>query len=155
MSTFFGTMSRKCLCLSSYFLPASLISGQAFFISISRSCSGMNNKLFWEPGRGCVGCLDGTLSPGQPVIKQLSNLSPGSFRQVVPETHVLRTLDHILYDPFPVIVGHCHPINLPLSVPHPERIRHWFPDKDEIALLRCQHHLIPINHKDAARGVAE
>src|SRR5205807_10096844 len=77
------------------------------------------------------------------------------FSQIVPETHVLCTLDQILHDPFPEVVRQCHPINLCLSVPFPKRRCLWFPDKDEIALFGCQHHLIPIDHKHVTERVTE
>src|SRR5439155_5048319 len=50
-------------------------------------------------------------------MKQLGDISPGFFSQIVPETHVLCTHDQILHDPFPEVVHQCHPINLSLSVP--------------------------------------
>jgi hypothetical protein len=37
----------------------------------------------------------------QYLIEQLGGISPGFFSPIIPETHVLGTLNQILNDPFP------------------------------------------------------
>src|SRR5438045_2632093 len=88
-------------------------------------------------------------------MKRLDDFSFGFFCQIVPETHVLGILDQILHDPFPAVVGECTPIDLRLSVALKKRIGLWFPDKDEIALFRCQHYLIPIDHEHVTSLITE
>src|SRR6266568_5408496 len=102
-------------------------------------------------------CSRGSIevAPFQDLIKHLGSISPGFFSQIVPETHVLSTLDHILYDPFPEIVRQCYPIYLYLSVPFPKRICLWCPDKDKVALFGRQHHIIPIDHKHVTSMITE
>src|SRR5438876_4109258 len=104
-------------------------------------------------GLCCRGSIDA--APFQDLIKQPGDISPSFFSQIVPETHVLCTLDHILNDPFPEVVRQCYPINLSLSVSLPKRTGLWFSDKDEIALFGRQHHLIPIDYKHATVPVAD
>src|SRR5437763_4732347 len=82
-------------------------------------------------------------------------MSPGFFSPIVPETHVLGTLNQILHDPFPEVVGEEYPVNLRDSVPLKKRLGLWPPDKDEIALFGGQHHLIPIDHKHMARSITD
>jgi hypothetical protein len=53
----------------------------------------------------------------------------------------LGILDQILYDPFPAIIGHGHPIDRHLAVALKKRLGLRFPDKDEIALFGGQHNL--------------
>src|SRR5947209_6917441 len=108
-----------------------------------------------EVGRSSIGGIDGAAFLSQDLMKQLGNMSPGFFSQIVPETHILCTLDQILHDPFPEVIRQCHPINLCLSVPFPKRRCLWFPDKDEIALFGCQHHFIPIDHKHVTSRITE
>src|SRR5437868_12076044 len=108
-----------------------------------------------EVSRSSIGGIDGALIISQDLMKQPGDISPGFFSQIVPETHVLCTHDQILHDPFPEVVRQCHPINLSLSVPFPKRSSLWFPDKDEIALFGCQHHLIPIDHKHVTSMITD
>src|SRR5437773_6724862 len=103
----------------------------------------------------CIGSIDAAPFLSQNLIKHLGSISPGFFSQIVPETHVLCTRDQILHDPFPEVVRQCHPINLSLSIPFPKRSCLWLPDKDEIALFGCQHHLIPIDHKHVTSMITE
>ena len=49
-------------------------------------------------------------------LKQLDGLRPAFFSPILPETHVVGTLDQILYDSFPQEVGEGHPIDLHLSI---------------------------------------
>ena len=106
-------------------------------------------------GRSRIDILDGAGVTQQDLMKQLGNMGPGFFSQVVLEKHVLGTCDHVLHDPFPAVIGECDPINLRLSIPFPERICLRFPDKDEIALFGRQHHVIPIDDKHMALMIAD
>ena len=106
-------------------------------------------------GSSRVDIIDGAGVTLQDLMKQLGNIGPGFFSQVVLEEHVIGTRDHILHDPFPAIVGECDPINLRLSVSFPERLCLRFPDKDEIALFGRQHHIIPIDHKHVTVSIAD
>ena len=78
-------------------------------------------------GRRRVHIIDGADITQQDLMKQLGNIGPGFFSQVLLEKHVIGTRDHILHDPFPAVVGECDPVNLRLSVSFPERICPWFP----------------------------
>src|SRR5207247_9824880 len=105
-------------------------------------------------GRGLIGSVDVAPVLCQDDIKQLDGLRPAFFCPIIPETHVVGTLDQILYDPFPVEVGQGHPIDLYLSIALKKRISVWWPDKEEIAHCWCQRHLIPIDHKHLTRSIA-
>src|SRR5712692_5703071 len=105
-------------------------------------------------GRSCIGGSDVAPFLSQDLMKHLGDISLAFFCQIVPETHVLSTLDQILHDPFPAVVRECHPIDLRLSVALKKRICLWFPDKDEIALFGRQHHIIPIDYKHVASMIA-
>src|SRR5207245_5981572 len=86
-------------------------------------------------------------------LNQLDGLRPAFFCPILPETHVVSTLDQILYDPFPQQVGEGYPIDLRLSIALKKRSSVWWPDKEEIALFGGQHHLIPIDHKHLAHSI--
>src|SRR5258707_10530657 len=106
-------------------------------------------------GRGLIGSVDVAPVLCQDDIKQLDGLCPAFFSPILPETHVVGTLDQILHDPFPEEVGEGHPIDLGLSVAVKKRISVWVPNKDKIALFGCVHHLIPIDHKHLARSITD
>src|SRR6266516_6954125 len=108
-----------------------------------------------ETGRGLIGSSDVVPSLRQVLMKYLSDIRPGFFCQIVPETRVLSICDHILNDPFPEVVREEHPIHLDHAVPFPKRLGLWFPDKDEIALFGRQHHLIPIDHTHLTSRITE
>ncbi len=111
-------------------------------------------KVSWEMSRCGIGGID--VAPfSQELMKQPGGISPGFFCPIVPETHVSSILDQLLNNPFPEVIGQCHPINLSLSVSLKKCIDLWFPDKDEIALFGSQHHLIPIDHKHVTSMVTE
>jgi hypothetical protein len=73
-------------------------------------------------GSGRIDIIDGASVTQQDLKKQLCNVGPGFFSQVVLEKHVIGTRDHILHDPFTAVVSECNPIKLRLSVSFPERI---------------------------------
>src|SRR5947209_4574218 len=125
------------------------------FSAHSRDIPGGNGEVSWEVGRSSIGGIDVALISNQDLMKQLDDISPGFFSQIVPETHVLSTGDQILHDPFPLVVGECNPIDLRLSVALKKRIGLWFSDKNEIALFGRQHDLIPIDHKHVTSMVTD
>src|SRR2546422_923843 len=106
-------------------------------------------------GRSSIGGIEVAPFLSQDLMKQLGDISPGFFSQIVPGKHVLGTLDQILHDPFPAVVCECNPIDLRLSVALKKRICLWFPDKDEIALFRRQLHIIPIDDKHVTSMITE
>src|SRR6266436_3517973 len=121
----------------------------------SRALSAVNREVSWQMGRGLIGSVDVAPVLCQDDIKQLDGLCPAFFSPIIPETHVVGTLDQILYDPFPEEVGEGHPIDLRLSIALKKRISVWWPDKDEIALFGGQHHLIPIDHTHLTRSITD
>src|SRR5579872_3199164 len=104
--------------------------------------------------RRSIDIIDGTGVTDHYLIKQLDDIGLAFFSQIVLEKHVFGAGDHVLRDPFPAIVSERDPINLRLSVSLPERICSRFPDKDEIALFGSQHHIIPVDDKHMAGGIA-
>src|ERR1700730_6460527 len=80
-------------------------------------------------GRGLIGSIDVASVLCQDDLKQLDGLRPAFFSPILPETHVVGTLDQILYDPFPQEVGEGYPIDLRLSITLKKRISVWRPDK--------------------------
>lgn len=76
-------------------------------------------------GRSLIGSVDVAPVLCQDDIKQLDGLRPAFFSPIIPETHVVGTLDQILYDPFPEEVGEGHPIDLRLSIALKKRISVW------------------------------
>src|SRR2546429_1329977 len=121
----------------------------------SRALPAVNGKVSWQMGRGLIGGIDVAPFLRQDHMKQLDGLRPAFFSPIIPETHVVSTLNQVLHDPFPEVVGECHPIDLRLSIALKKRLGVWVPDKDEIALFGCQHHLIPIDHKHLTRSIAD
>src|SRR6266568_3589450 len=106
-------------------------------------------------GRGLIGSVDVAPVLCQDDLKQLDGLRPAFFSPILPETHIVGTLDQSLYDPFPQEVGEGYPIDLRLSIALKKRSSVWWPDKEEIALFGGQHHLIPIDHKHLARSITD
>src|SRR6266567_8871015 len=76
-------------------------------------------------GRGLIGSVDVAPVLCQDDLKQLDGLRPAFFSPILPETHVVGTLDQILYDPFPQQVGEGYPIDLRLSIALKKRSSGW------------------------------
>src|SRR5438132_14007016 len=91
----------------------------------SRALSAVNSEVSWQMGRGLIGSLDVAPVLRQDDIKQLDGLRPAFFCPIIPETHVVGTLDQILYNSFPEEVGEGHPIDLHLSIALKKRISVW------------------------------
>src|SRR2546423_1472881 len=108
----------------------------------SRALPAVNGEVSWQMGRGLIGGIDVAHFLRQDHMKQLDGLRPAFFSPIIPETHVLSTLNQVLHDPFPEVVGECHPIDLRLSIALKKRLGVWVPDKDEIALFGCEHDLV-------------
>lgn len=106
-------------------------------------------------GFGLRGRFDMAVVFCQDDIKQLDGLRPVFFGPILPETHIVGTLDQILGNPFPQKVGEGRPIDLCLPIALKKRLSVWWPDKEKIALFGSQHHLIPIDHKDLTRVIAD
>src|SRR6266478_8672319 len=106
-------------------------------------------------GRGLIGSVNVAPVLCQDYIKQLDGFRSAFISPIIPETHVVGTLDQILYDSFPEEVGEGHPIDLHLSIALKKRISVWWSDKEEIALFGGQHHLIPIDHKHLTRSIPD
>src|SRR5690242_14281929 len=70
----------------------------------SRDIPGVNGEVSWEVGRSSIGGINSAPFISQDLMKRLGDISPGFFSQIVPETHVLSTLDQILHNPFPAVV---------------------------------------------------
>src|SRR6266571_8901614 len=121
----------------------------------SRALPAVHSEVCWQMGRGLRGGMDVAPALRQDHIKQLDGLHPAFFSPILPETHVAGALDQILHDPFPEKVGESYPIDLRLSIALKKGIGVWMPDKDEIALLGGQHHLIPIDHTHLTRSITD
>jgi len=113
-------------------------------------------------GCGGASCADLT-ALCQNVLKYLGFLSFGRISHIIPEKHGLRALNDILNNSFPQVVGQRNPVNFRLSIPLKERRgclsrrrSYGRPiEKEEIALFRSQHHIVPINHKHLVSLVAD
>src|SRR2546428_8991572 len=83
------------------------------------------------------------------------------FAQVVSDDHLSGVLDKVLYHPLVAIVRKQSPIDPRLAVPLKERRAGlargvgWLSDKDEVALPRSQHHVIPIDDEYIAGPVTQ
>ena len=125
------------------------------FLPCSRDIPGVHGEVRGEVGCCGIGSSDVVPSLRHVRMKHLGDLRSGFFCPIIPETHVVGIVDHILHDPFPEIIREEPPIHLSLSVPCPKRLGMWCPDKDKIALFGCQHHLIPIDHKHVTSRIPE
>src|SRR6185437_9013200 len=121
----------------------------------SRVLPAVYSEVCWQMSRGSISGIDVAPILRQDHIKQLDGLQTAFFSPILPEPHVAGTLNQILHDPFPEKVGEGRPLNLRLSVSFPKCSGVWGPDKDEIALFRGQHNLIPIDHKHPTRSITD
>jgi hypothetical protein len=106
----------------------SFITHQVVFVQpvlSSRALSAVNGEVSWQMGRGLIGSVDVAPVLCQDDIKHLDGLRPAFFSPIIPETHVVGTLDQILDDSFPEEVGEGHPIDLHLSIALKKRISVW------------------------------
>ena len=80
---------------------------------------------------GCIGGIN--IAPCSQTLMECSgDLGLRFFCQVIPETDVAGIFDHILNNPFPSIVGKCHPIDLYLSIASKKSVGLWLPDDEYV-----------------------
>ena len=91
----------------------------------SKVLATVNSEVSWQMGRGLIGSVDVAPVLCQDDLKQLDGLRSAFFCPIIPETHVVGTLDQILDDSFPEEVGEGHPIDLHLSIALKKRISVW------------------------------
>src|SRR2546430_12836535 len=91
----------------------------------SRVLPAVSSEVCWQMGRGSISGIDVAPVLRQDHIKQLDGLQPAFFSPILPEPHVVGTLNQILHNPFPEEVGEGHPINLRLSVSFPKPSGDW------------------------------